>query len=204
MKRIRRSCEINMSGKSNKKKPEAIKQENITHKEALELYRNTLNFNVISRYDPAIKQVICHTSHCVIYKFNNESQEWIKSDYQGTLAIYLRDFHVPNGESPVTYQDLQNLFCYGLILLNRNNPKCFSIGLLPKKVVNHFFPSGINGKPVFEMDVELNDNLIIVKNLFGEIYGLWVFNEADRIKLFKILSSCLSTESTSTPLQQEQ
>ncbi|RLV96282.1 mRNA-decapping enzyme subunit 1 [Spathaspora sp. JA1] len=171
-----------------------LNQDQITPEEALKLYTNTLNFNVISRYDPGVKQLLCNTSHCVVYKFNDESQEWIKSDYSGTLALYVRDFKVPSSNSQPTYQDLQQLFCYGLILLNRNNPDCFSLGLLPNKITNYYFPNGLNNSSVSEMDVELNDNLIIVRNLLGEIYGLWVFNEEDRIKLFKSIEFCLNSD----------
>lgn len=165
----------------------------ISTQEAIKLYRSTLNYNVISRYDPQIKQLLYHTAHCVIYKFTEESQEWVKSDYQGTLALYLRDYTVPKTQS-ASLVDLQNLFSYGLLLLNRNNPECFSLGLLPNKVTKHFFPQGVNNAGILEMDVELNDNLIIVRNLLGEIYGLWVFNEDDRLKLFKSLEYCLNSE----------
>lgn len=191
-----------MSGKvssqrsSQRQTPEGD-QEEITAQKALELYRNALNFNVISRYDEFIKQLLYHTSHCVIYKFNDETQEWVKTDYQGTLALYLRDFKVPQNQGfPPTYQDLQNLFCYGLLLLNRNNPECFSLGLLPNKIIKHFFPHGLNNMNILEMDVELNDNLIIVKDLVGDIYGLWVFNEDDRMKLYKLLEFCLTNDSS--------
>ncbi|KAG7661083.1 DCP1 [[Candida] subhashii] len=173
----------------------SVKEEQITTDEALKLYTNTLNFNVISRYDPSIKQLLCHTSHCVIYKYNDDSQEWIKTDYQGTLAMYVRDFKVPPPtKSTRTYTDLQDLFCYGLILLNRNSPECFSLGLLPNKVSKHFFPNGLSDSGISEMDVELNDNLIIVRNLLGDIYGLWVFNEDDRLKLFKSIEFCLNSD----------
>lgn len=172
------------------------KAPDITPQKALELYRNALNFNVINRYDPAIKQLLYHTSHCVIYKFASDSEEWVKTDYQGTLALYLRDFTLPQpgeGSGP-QYADLQSLFCYGLILLNRSTPECFSLGLLPNKITRHFFPHGVNGNGILGMDVEMNDNLIIVKNLLGEIYGLWVFNEEDRVKLVKLLEFCLKNE----------
>ncbi|CAH2350164.1 mRNA-decapping enzyme subunit 1 [[Candida] railenensis] len=165
----------------------------ITPQKALELYRNALNFNVINRYDPSIKQLLYHTSHCVIYKFEDETEEWIKSDYQGSLALYLRDFKLPqqNNQTQISFQDLQSLFCYGLMLFNRNKPECFSLGFLPNNITKHFLPQGLGGNGIDEMNVELNDNLIIVKNLLGEIYGLWVFNEADRMKLFKLLEFCL-------------
>lgn len=168
----------------------------ITPQKALELYKNTLNFNVISRYDAAAKQLLYTTSHCVIYKFDDESQEWIKSEYQGTLALYLRNFVSPAPNQQLTYQDLQKLFCYGLILLNRLSPECFSLGLLPNKVTKHYFPRGLQNNGIVEMDAEINDNLIIVKNLLGEIYGLWVFNEEDRTKLFQLMEFCLNNDLT--------
>lgn len=185
-----------MAGKVANKSQGGDKSQKLTAKKALELYRSTLNFNVISRYDPAIKQLLHSTSHCVIYKFNDESQEWVKSEYQGTLALYLRDFQIPQN-AIATYEDLQKLFCYGLILLNRTNPQCFSLGLLPNKVTQHFFPHGLNNNGINAMDVELNDNLIIIKNILGEIYGLWVFNEEDRTKLFKLIQFCLNNDSVS-------
>ena len=49
---------------------------------------------------------------------------------------------------------------------------------------------------ILSMDVELNGNLIIVKNLLGEIYGLWVFNEAEREKLYRLLEFCLTNDKT--------
>lgn len=167
----------------------------LTPEKALDLFKSTLNFNVISRYDPLMKQLLYITSHCVIYKFEPESQQWQKTDYQGTLALYLRDFQAPQpGKTDLKYEDLQKLFCYGLILLNRQSPDCFSLGLLPNKVTSHFFPAGVENNGVFEMDAEMNDNLIIIKNLLDEIYGLWVFSEEDRKKLFKLIEFCLKND----------
>lgn len=168
--------------------------QSIAPEKAFELFKNTLNFNVISRYDPAVKQLLYTTSHCVIYKYDDPTQEWVKSEFQGTLALYLRNFISPNHGAPLMYQELQNLFCYGMILLNRLSPGCFSLGFLPNNVTKKFLPNGLNNNGITEMDVEINDNLIIVKNLLGEIYGLWVFNEDDRQKLYKLMTFCLNNE----------
>lgn len=167
-------------------------EQQITPKKALDLYKNTLNYNVISRYDAQVKQLLYSTSHCVIYKFDPESQEWIKTDFQGTLALYLRHFRADVPTRPLSQADLQDLFCYGLILLNRLSPENFSIGLLPNHATKTFFPNGVNNNGVREMNVEINDNLIIVKNVLGDIFGLWVFNEDDRQKLFKLIQFCLN------------
>lgn len=80
--------------------------------------------------------------------------------------------------------------------MNRNNPECFSLGLVPNKITQHIFPQGVNNMGILSMDVELNGNLIIVKNLLGEIYGLWVFNEAEREKLYRLLEFCLTNDKT--------
>ena len=170
--------------------------EDITSEKALELYKNALNFNVVNRYDPALRQLLYVASHCVVYRFDSESDEWIKTDYQGATALYLRDFKLPQKPAEMcTYADLQNLFCYGLIVLNRNKPECFSMGLLPNRLTGQFFPRGVAGSGVSSMDVEMNDNLLIVKNLLGEIYGLWVYSEAERLKIFKLLEFCLHNDS---------
>lgn len=174
-------------------------QEKLSRKKALELYKNTINYNVISRYDPAVKKLLYHSSYCVIYKFDEFNEQWNKTDFQGSLSLYLRGFQVPPAHNQGFYPtlaDLQNLFCYGLMLLNRTNPECFSIGLLPNNVTKHYFPQGVNHNGILRMDVELNDTLIIIKNLVGEIYGLWIFNEVDRIKLYKLLEFCLTNDSS--------
>lgn len=168
-------------------------EEKLSAKKALELYKETLNLNVISRYDPCIKKLLYQTAYSVIYKFDETQENWIKTDYQGSLALYLRDFQVPTATSPA-FQDLQKLFCYGLILLNRSNLDLFSIGILPNNVTNHYFPNGVDNCGILRMDVELKDSLIIVKNLLGEIYGLWIFNESDRSKLHKLLQFCLTND----------
>ena len=167
-------------------------EQQITPQKALDLYKNTLNYNVISRYDAQVKQLLYTTSHCVIYRFEPETQEWVKTDYQGTLALYLRHFKADVPPRPLCEADLQDLFCYGLILLNRLSPENFSIGLLPNNAIKTLFPNGVGNNGVREMNVEINDNLIIVKNVLGEIFGLWVFNEDDRRKLFKLIQFCLN------------
>lgn len=172
----------------------ATTEQHLTPEKALALYKNTLNFNVISRYDPLVKQLLYTTSHCVIYRFEAESEEWIKTEFLGTLALYLRNFSTDISNRTLTRNDLQSLFCYGLILLNRQKPENFSLGLLPNKATRRYFPNGVDGNGINETNVEMNDSFIMVKNLIGEIYGLWVFNEDDRQKLYKLIDFCLNND----------
>lgn len=148
-----------------------MSQEQITRDDALKLYTSALNFNVISRYDPAIKQLICHTSHCVLYKFNEQSEEWVKTDYQGALALYERSESTDAERASSSETQQRHAFNYGIIILNRTNPECFSLGIQPD--------SG--------MEVELDDNLIIIRSISGEIYGLWLFSEDERESLYKTI-----------------
>ncbi|EDK43564.1 conserved hypothetical protein [Lodderomyces elongisporus NRRL YB-4239] len=176
-------------------------EESLSREEALKLYTNALNFNVISRYDPAIKQLLSHTSHCVLYKFDHDSDEWIKTDFQGTMALYARDSKLHINELQRTIQQMQptvelvqhvqDLFQFGLILLNRTSPECFSVGIVPSKLAKALEGKVFGDHTMHEMEVELNDNLIIVRNLYGDIFGLWVFDEEDRSELFKLLQYCL-------------
>lgn len=176
------------TSKKNNNSQEVIK-DHLKNKEnkKLKQYRSELNFKVISKYDSALKQIYFHTPHCVIYRFNNLSQEWMKTDFQGSLAFYLRK----KLTNYYNISDLLNMFSYSIILLNRNNPTCFSLGIMPNKALKTIIQDNCTGEQFVEMNVELKDNLIIVKNLLGEIYGLWVFNEFDRTKLFKSLEYCI-------------
>ncbi|KAG5421911.1 SPT20 [Candida metapsilosis] len=109
-----------------------MSQEQITRDDALKLYTSALNFNVISRYDPAINQLVSHSSHCVLYKFNEESEEWVKTEYQGALALYERNAQNDFEKTSSSESQLQQEFKYGIIILNRSNPECFSLGILPE------------------------------------------------------------------------
>lgn len=155
---------------------------------AVDFYKSAITSSVISRYDPRIKKLLYNASHCVLYEYN--AGEWVKKGFQGALALYLREFD-DKPSPPLSRADLQNVFCYGLILLNRLSLQNFSIGLLPNSASRVLFPQGLDGNGVLLMDVEINDNLIIIKNLLGDIYGLWVFDEEERQKLFQLLKFCL-------------
>ncbi|CAK9438451.1 uncharacterized protein LODBEIA_P26750 [Lodderomyces beijingensis] len=166
--------------------PQEAAKNSISRDDALKLYTNTLNFNVISRYDPAIKQLLYYTSHCVIYQFIDD--EWAKTDYQGVLALYSRE-NCLDTSKPVSGEAVQSLLCYGLILLNRNNPDCLSIGLVPNNVVASVSDTSLT--QFDEMEVELNANLVIVRDIEGKIFGLWIFDEDDRSALFQTIKQIL-------------
>lgn len=72
----------------------------------LEFYRKALNFNVIGRYDPKIKQLLFHTPHASLYKWDFKKDEWNKLEYQGVLAIYLRDVSQNTNLLPVSPQEV--------------------------------------------------------------------------------------------------
>lgn len=212
---------------------------------ALEFYRKALNFNVIGRYDPKIKQLLFHTPHASIYKWDFSKDEWNKLDYQGVLAIYLRDIGegttvLPKGESddssiqenltsnnnssinlnskypntsgkknnkgynytPQHYSagvvlEGKDIYNYGLIVLNRINPDNFSMGIVPNSVINKrklFDPAEDERNPLELMGVEVKDDLVIIKNLKHEVYGIWIHTIADRQNIYELIKYLLENE----------
>lgn len=185
----------------------------------MEFYRKALNFNVIGRYDPKIKQLLFHTPHASIYKWDFSKDEWTKLEYQGVLAIYLRDvssqqdvlptsdnseqsvttmasqnIDVPNYGAALTGRDIYN---YGLIILNRINPDNFSMGIVPNSVVNKrkvFEASEDLQNPLECMRVEAKDELVIVKNLKHEVYGIWIHTVADRKNIYELIKYLLEND----------
>ncbi|CCK72630.1 Dcp1p KNAG_0K02670 [Huiozyma naganishii CBS 8797] len=177
---------------------------------ALEFYRKALNFNVIGRYDPKIKQLLFHTPHASIYKWDFGKDEWNKLDYQGVLAIYLRDLtagptklpkqdndssqqHYSSGE-PLRGPDIYN---YGLIVLNRINPENFSIGIVPDSVIKQRKTSNSaedQQNPLHLMGIEVKDDLIIIKNLKHEVYGIWIHTAADRQNIYELITYLLKND----------
>lgn len=186
---------------------------------ALEFYRKALNFNVIGRYDPKIKQLLFHTPHASIYKWDFNKDEWNKLDYQGVLAIYLRDisnreFILPNVEDDSSMMDDSNvnlqhhyrhgqilqgedIYNYGLILLNRINPDNFSMGIVPNSVINKrkLFDAQLNQtNPLEKMGIEVKDDLVIIKNLKHEVFGIWIHTVVDRQNIYELIKYLLESE----------
>lgn len=223
---------------------------------ALEFYRKALNFNVIGRYDPKIKQLLFHTPHASVYKWDFQKDEWAKLEYQGVLAIYLRDLskdepllnvddglystdaqgnshknsnnnNAPGSSSSsgnngslrshnsdiyasnnmagpapastvLTGRDIYN---YGLIILNRMNPDNFSMGIVPHSVVNKrkvFDVMEDKANPLERMGVEVKDDLVIIKNLKHEVFGVWIHTIADRQNIYELIKYLLESEPKET------
>lgn len=185
----------------------------------MEFYRKALNFNVIGRYDPKIKQLLFHTPHASIYKWDSSKDEWSKLEYQGVLAVYLRDVSnkqdqlptLDNNEQSVTTMASQNIdvstygaaltgpdiYNYGLIILNRINPDNFSMGIVPNSVINKrkvFEACEDLQNPLECMGVEAKDELVIIKNLKHEVYGIWIHTVADRTNIYELIKYLLEND----------
>lgn len=199
----------------------SVSKGNDDAEQALEFYRKALNFNVIGRYDPKIKQLLFHTPHASVYKWDIERDEWAKLEYQGVLAIYLRD--IGNGQDFLPPQDStmdasvlagsmtqgnenygqglmlsgRDIYNYGLIILNRLNPDNFSMGIVPNNVVNKrkVFDSIEDAENPLEcMGVEVKDELVIIKNLKHEVYGIWIHTVEDRKNVYELIKFLLENE----------
>ncbi|KAL3233103.1 mRNA-decapping enzyme subunit 1 [Nakaseomyces bracarensis] len=189
--------------------------------QALDFYRKALNFNVIGRYDPKIKQLLFHTPHASVYKWDFDRDEWAKLEYQGVLAIYLRD--VTNTHEILSHQDSsmeasllngsmgqsnegygqgqvlsgRDIYNYGLIILNRINPDNFSMGIVPNSTVNKrkvFDSIEDSENPLECMGVEVKDELVIIKNLKHEVYGIWIHTVEDRMNVYELIKYLLENE----------
>ncbi|KAM3162309.1 mRNA-decapping enzyme subunit 1 [Lachancea thermotolerans] len=189
----------------------------------LDFYRKALNYNVIGRYDPKIKQLLFHTPHASVYKWDFARDEWVRLEYQGVLAIYLRDISKggdllpdeaedersilatparPNGPERITEvlrgRDIYN---YGLILLNRMNPENFSLGIAPNSVINKrrlFAPEEDAQQPLECMKVEVRDDLVIIKDLRHEVFGIWIHTVPDRKNVYELIKYLLENEPKSS------
>lgn len=153
----------------------------------IDYYRNTLNFNVVSRYDPKINSVIYSSRHAVAYKFDPETQEWNKLPFQGLLSVYRRANLEPGAAVPDPHT-LGDLCYYGLFILNRTTPQNFVVGITPTQVLRTM------NKPV--MSVELQGDLVIVQDGEGDVYGIWLFDKGDREKLLLVIQYALDGELT--------
>lgn len=166
------------------------KEEPITSTEqqqTFDIYRKAMTFNILSRYDPQVNQLLYLSSHCVVYEFIDN--DWSKLDYQGTICLYSRKEYEKQSNIQQHSLDTKtiisnNLFQFGIIIFNRNKPENFSIGIIPNK-----FIANQSDKKLI---VEQQNELIIVKDLLGTVYGLWVFDSKDREMIYKMLDYCIN------------
>ncbi len=156
---------------------------------AMLLHRQTLNYNVLARYDPKINQLLYTSSHCVVYKYASATEEWEKSDYQGVLMLYSRNYDRLNDPANTQKGNLDS-YAYGIVVLNRSSPANFSIGVIPRTVSV--------ARRLIEMEAYISGEYLIVKNSEGKTYGLWIFDEKDRQPLTSMLEFCLSNEPVPT------
>ena len=135
-----------------------------------------------------------------------QRDEWAKLEYQGVLAIYLRDITDGNSLLPLPSGNNsgggiilsgKDIYNYGLIIMNRMNPDNFSMGLVPNEVIK----KRQNSEPVEDrlnsletMEIEIKDELVIIKNLKHEIFGIWIHTIADRQNIYELIKYLLENE----------
>lgn len=182
-----------------------------------EIYKGALTFNVISRYDPSISQLLHISPYCVVYEYVEEDGSWSKAGFQGPLAIYSRGcqwdkkglgfdkstFKPHEEDSKIESKDTidisddskvsteqivknDSLYKFGLIVLNRLQPENFSIGILGDQYIKSEEIENDRG-----MFVEVMEEIVIVRDFNGKVWGLWLYDVNDREIVSKLLTYCL-------------
>ncbi|TID15778.1 hypothetical protein CANINC_004307 [Pichia inconspicua] len=163
--------------------------------EAIEIYKQALTFNVVAKYDPSISQLLHISPYCVIYEYNEETSDWVKSSFMGPLCVYARrsewdrydDDHHPKVEvDTVINSSTGSYYRFGLLVLNRGQPENFSIGLLGDDYIIDKDIKDDRG-----LLIEKNDELIIIKDFNDKTFGLWLFDEKDREYINQLLLFCV-------------
>jgi mRNA-decapping enzyme subunit 1 len=167
--------------------------------QTLEIYKQALTFNVIAKYDPSISQLLHISSYCVIYQYDEDGEDWVKSSYMGPIAVYSRrsawDRYSVDADittkMKVSVDDvlggkIGEYYKFGLLVLNRGQPENFSLGLLGDKYLNN---SDIEEER--NLLIEKSGELIIVRDFNGKAFGLWIFDEKDRDYLYQLLMYCV-------------
>lgn len=178
-----------------------------------EIYRGALTFNVISRYDAAISQLLHISPYCVVYEYVEEDGSWSKAGFQGPLAVYSRGCKwddmglgfdktkfntgdkseasqvIVDEAAKVSTEDVlqdDGLYKFGLIVLNRLQPENFSIGILGDAFIKTAEVENDKG-----MFVEVMEEIVIVRDFNGKVWGLWLYDVNDREIVSKLITYCL-------------
>lgn len=163
--------------------------------QTIEIYKQALTFNVIAKYDPLITQLLHISSYCVIYQYDEEAEDWVKSSYMGPVSVYARrsvwdKTGKDDNIARVNVDDILNAkqgeyYRFGLLVLNRSQPENFSLGFLGDKYLSQENLDDDRG-----LLIEKSDQLIIVRDFNGKAFGLWIFDKKDRDYLYQLLMYC--------------
>lgn len=164
-----------------------------------EIYKQALTFNVVAKYDPAITQLLHISSYCVIYQFDEDAEDWVKSSYMGPVCVYARrsvwdKYSEDISDDKIATVSVDDLlkakqgeyYKFGLLVLNRSQPDNFSLGFLGDKYLNE--DDVVEEKNLL---IEKSDELIIVRDFNGKAFGLWIFDPKDRDYLYQLLLYCI-------------
>lgn len=163
--------------------------------QTIEIYKQALTFNVIAKYDPSIAQLLHISSYCVIYQYDEDAEDWVKSSYMGPVSVYARRsiWDKVGDDKSIKKVSVDQILAakqgeyyrFGLLVLNRGQPENFSLGFLGDKYIQ-----GDDVKDDRGLLVEKSDQLIIVRDFNGNAFGLWIFDEKDRDYLYQLLMYC--------------
>lgn len=169
--------------------------ENRDSSQTLEIYKQALTFNVIAKYDPSISQLLHISSYCVIYQYDEELEDWVKSSYNGPVSVYARrsEWDKNDNQDNINKVNVDTIlnakhgkyYRFGLLILNRAQPENFSLGFLGDKYVTDDDVNEERG-----LLIEKSDQLIIIRDFNGKAFGLWIFDEKDRDYLYQLLMYC--------------
>lgn len=169
--------------------------ENRDSLQTLEIYKQALTFNVIAKYDPLISQLLHISSYCVIYQYDEELEDWVKSSYNGPVSVYTRrsEWDKNENQDNINKIDVDTIltakhgkyYRFGLLVLNRGQPENFSLGFLGDKYI---IDDDVNEER--GLLIEKSDQLIIIRDFNGKAFGLWIFDEKDRDYLYQLLMYC--------------
>lgn len=133
----------------------------------------SLNSKVLQRRDSKLSKILLTSPICNVYKYNFSDNDWDRLDVQGPLFVYTRQNN--DGDYP-----------YAAFVMNRLGLEDFYIGLCPKSwSVKH---------EKAPMRVTLDDPLLMIEECAETTYGLWLFDENDRVKCLKLLEDCLESK----------
>lgn len=112
-----------------------------------------LNLSVLRRHNVAVESILSIAPYAVVYVFTSPTQQWEKSDIEGTLFVCQLSAEEMKPEAER----------YAVMILNRRGLQNFTAELL-------------NGE-----DVEITEEYVILQVNEGkqepQIYGIWIFSE---------------------------
>lgn len=148
-----------------------------------------INLRTLKRIDPTIGDIIESSSQSALYTFDDNSDKWIKQDYEGCLHLFERkSFSLSSNQIKLNTNGNQPK--YGFVILDSGSRKHYAEDIKPNALVQMIDTSSLLGVGPH--------NLLMFTSITGVVHCFW-FNSFDECEKMLLAMKSVASSSVISP-----